>query len=208
MPEPEELVGRMTRRLQHYNLPQIDETAALIGWAARQLRSASVGWDLYRYARPHGDNNALGVRMGEIDIACQNLVYRCVVTAMDLCGGAVSRIAGMTPPPNRERDIAWWLRENQRNLRRPNVPLHLANWLLRFDSSQEWRLLVECRDMATHRTTRRGITVDLGAGRARVLIEAGGQQHDIEDLMPMFLRFGRRRYGGFARALAQQYPLS
>ncbi len=208
MPSPSERAEEMGRRL--LRVPGGASAGAaqgLILWAAWQLESAAFGWRTYRWALPIGDANPIGARMATVEIAAQNLVYRCVVTAMDLCAAAAHHLAtGGPPSPGKEADVGWWL-SSSRIYRVPGLPPAISTWLSQLDSSADWNRLTESRNAITHRATPRGVDINIGAGRVEVLVKVGGKWMKVDELMPRFIRLGERRFGTFAAALRIAYPL-
>jgi hypothetical protein len=144
--------------------------------------------------------------MHTVEMAAMNLVFRGVVSAMDLCAAAIFRLTGESLRPDRERDVGWWFDSRRRqpwNLVKPP----LARWLRGFDGNKTWNLASELRDGFTHRVVGRDITVTIGAGRSYVHLRVEGGRYEAEAVMDQLLTYGRRRFSSFERALASSYPL-
>jgi hypothetical protein len=223
--EPWDLAVAMSRRLQRLNVPHRMEADPLLAWASWSLRSAQLGWDMYQRAQWEGDDNHTGHPFDVVEIAAQNLVYRGVVTSMDLCAAAVFRLTRQSIKGRIEKDVNWWLEPRQRpwNLVRPS----LERWLRVFDNNAAWALATELRDSLTHRTIRRRVEGTMGQTLPSLGGESGntdenaptpqlrspskllidGVAHDPVVLMPKLVAFGRHRYSAFERALATAYPL-
>lgn len=196
----------MSRRLQRVRVAHSLPADALLGWASWHLNTAQLGWDMFQRALPEGDQNLTGHPMHTVEIAAENLIFRGVVSAMDLCAAAVFRLTGEPLRADRERDVAWWL--DQKKVQPWHlVPAHLQRWLGVFHGDKTWELATELRHGFTHRSVRRHINVLVGAGRVSVQLEVAGVLYDAAVVMPRLVMFGRQRYSSFERALARTYPI-
>ena len=165
-----------------------------------------------RLAIPHGDDNLTGHRLHTVEIAAENLVFRGVVSAMDLCAGAISRLSGHVYPADRERSVAWWFdKKHPDRLSNITVPQPLSDWLKVFNDNTTWKLATEIRHVFTHRSTRRDVTLLVGDGTetrgAAAKFEVDGALHDADDLMPRLITFGTQRFSDFERAVSRSYPM-
>jgi hypothetical protein len=203
--EPWDLAGWMSRRLQRANVAHRAQADALLVWAAWNLDSAQLGWDLLQRARPNGDQNLTGHPMRTVEMAALNLVFRGVVSAMDQCAAAVFRLTGEPYRADREHTVGWWFKKGQKQPW-PLVPTPLERWLRQFDGNRTWELRSELRHALTHRTVPRHVTIVVG-GKSFVQLELSGARHETEDAMLRMLTFGRQRYSAFERALASSYPM-
>jgi hypothetical protein len=205
--EPWDLAQWMNRRLERANVAHRAQAEALLIWAAWNLDSAQLGWDLLQLARPGGDQNFTGHPMHTVEMAAMNLVFRGVVSAMDQCAAVVFRLTGEPLRPDRERDVAWWFDKRWTGQPWSLVPPPLELWLRRFDGNETWELATELRHGFTHRTVRRDVTVVVGTGRGYVHLVVAGIRHESEDVMRLLLNYGRQRYSAFERELARSYPM-
>jgi hypothetical protein len=77
----------MSRRLESVFIPPtVTRVDPLIAWASWSLKTAKFGWDVLVRTWPDGDDNFTGHPMETVEIAAENLIFRGVVTAMDLLG--------------------------------------------------------------------------------------------------------------------------
>jgi len=207
--KPTHLAGRMSQRLLRANAAQVESANRLITWASWHLDTAAMGWDVYRLALPNGDDNLTGHPLHTVEIAAENLIFRGVVSAMDQCAAAIFRLTSEPYRADREHDVGWWF-DARGGRPWQLVPQPLAQWLRVFDGNATWKLATELRDAFTHRTIRRDINVLVSVGwkaKATAKFEVAGALHEVEDLMPLLVAFGTRRYSAFERALARAYPL-
>jgi hypothetical protein len=204
--EPWDLAQWMSRRLQRANVAHRAQADALLAWAAWNLSTAQLGWDLLQHARPNGDQNLAGHPLHTVEMAAMNLVFRGVVSAMDQCAAAVFRLTGQPLRADRERDVGWWF-DKRKTQPWPLVPPPLDRWLRQFDANRTWELATELRHAFTHRTVPRHVTLVIGAPKSSVQLEVFGVLHDTDDVMLTLLTFGTRRYSAFERALARSYPM-
>ena len=92
--EPGELATLMSQRLLKADVAHRAQADPLIAWASWHLNTARMGWDLFRLAEPHGDENLTGHPLHTVELAAENLIFRGVVSAMDLCAASVFRLTG------------------------------------------------------------------------------------------------------------------
>jgi hypothetical protein len=204
--EAADLALSMTLRLSATQLTGRNEAGQLVTWAADHLDTARLGADLFTKASPDLDDNWTGHRLHTVEIAAQNLVFRGVVTAMDLCASAVFRLAEGTPPPDREFDMGQWLHPHK-NQQPPwgTTPDPLKRWVESFDGDSDWELAVKLRDAFTHRTTRRHVTVTVGSrsGPVQALVDVDGTLHASTGTMRRIVNFGLARFRKLADAMDQ-----
>jgi hypothetical protein len=162
---------------------------------------------MFAKADPDGDDNWTGHTRHTVEIAAQNLVFRGVVTAMDLCASAVYRLAGGTLRPNFEFDVGQWF-DRRANPPWAKTPAPLAAWVRLFDSDSDtdgdWKLATWLRDAYTHRTTTRHFTLSLGRPSvAQTSLDADGVLHASTATMNRIVSFGLARFRSFADAVDQ-----
>lgn len=174
-------------------------------WAAWNLASGQLGWDVLERARPDLDDNLTGHPLHVVEVAALNLVFRGVVSAMDLCAAVVYRFTGQQPPVNRERDVGWWFDGSKRPWEK--VPAPLAEWLRELHGSDQWEVVTGLRDALTHRAVRRDVTVHLGSrGGPTIHLEVHGRLHEANDAMRSMLAFGEESFAAFEAALVRACP--
>lgn len=185
--------------------PRSARISTLLVWSRWHLDSADAGIRLNNYSRPFGDSNPLGVKLQTIEFAAQNLVFRCVTTALDLCAAILFRVNHDSPSRKREMDVNEWFRKsNAKSLAK--LPSPHRKWLEETRASVEWADLRECRDAITHRTLGRDLTVVLGGVPAsKVQLDVLGVPHDIDLLMPRLLVFGNDRRSAFLTLLEKTF---
>jgi hypothetical protein len=124
----------------------------LASWAGQQMDAARVGERIYA-------GKGVGIDLSDIDqhrfwpleIAAGNLVFRCVVTALDLCAAAAVHLSDPTPlgsPPKREADV---------DAARLANGSSFSGWLNTLRANPDWDLLTDLRNQYTHR----GVVRDL-----------------------------------------------
>ncbi len=206
--DPWELASGISRRLRRANVPSRPQADPLLAWAAWNLKSAQLGWDVLERARPGGDDNLTGHPLWLVELAAMNLVFRGVVSAMDQCAAAIFRLTGEPYRADREHSVGWWF-DPGRHQPWALVPAPLAEWLRGFDGSRTWALAKEVRDGFTHRTVQRRVTLGISGSDQRGFVELaiGGVHYETDAVMRRLLPFGNRRYSAFERALTRSYPL-
>jgi hypothetical protein len=204
--DPWEVLNRLSHRFAEEGVPHRQHAEGLLQWAAWNLDAAQLGLDIYELSIPQGDENFTGHRLETVQFAALNLVLRGVVTAMDQCAAAISRLSGDSYRADRERTVRWWTHDASPAMWR-RVALPLRHWLRAFNQNSTWDLLSEARHAFTHRTGRRRITVTIGVPKHEVILDIGGAPYDPDNLMPQALTFGRRRFSSFERAFAKAFPI-
>jgi hypothetical protein len=205
--QPWDLAIWMSKRLQRLDHPHRLKADPLIAWASWHLNTAQLGWDVLEGAWGEGDENVTGHPVYTVEMAAQNLIFRGVVSAMDLCAAAIFRLTGETLRADRERDVGWWFAKG------PNQPWHLVpkplrQWLIVLKDNSTWEMATELRHAFTHRSLQRHVTLAIGQGHGAVEFETPkGHRYDAEEAMSRLVAFGRRRYSSFERAVARSYPL-
>lgn len=181
--------------------PQSAPINTMIDWSRWHLDSADAGIRLHDYMKPLGDNNPLRVKGQTIEFAAQNLVLRCVTTALDLCAAIAYRANCGAPLHDREIDVDGWFRKRKAKSL-ASLPGPYRQWLDETRAPEDWTILRECRDAFTHRTLGRNLTIVLGGvPSSKVKLEIFGDPHDIAVLMPRLLRFGSERHSAFLTLL-------
>jgi hypothetical protein len=198
----------MSKRLARLNVPHRAQADALLAWAAWNLDTGQMGWDMLQLARPGGDKNLTGHPLHTVEMGAMNLIFRGVVSAMDQLAAAVFRLTGQPLSADREHSVAWWFYKGHKPWQL--VPLALADWLRAFEGNATWALATELRHGFTHRTVQRHVTLTIGVGNpssGTLHLEIAGARHESEDVMRRLLIYGRQRYSSFERALARSYPM-
>jgi hypothetical protein len=183
---------------------QAEACVTLLATAVFQLDNTGFGGRLYSKARdPEARAVLAALHEGHttIEVCCTNLVARCAVTALDLCGAATARIAGGRTGPlgGPERGLGTALRR----LAAP-APASLAAWIGHVVTTPEWADLEELRHAVTHRWWRRDITVTLGeppafAGLVEVHVPSG--KVDLGVLLPRLVGFAEVEFLDFLRRI-------
>ena len=189
----------------------------LVATGAFHLDAARFGARLYSMVHSPDDYDTVR-RLGEtpttLETAAANLVFRGVVTALDLCAAALYRLNAPSPgvPGGRERDMAWWNSPG----RRASLTPEQASWVSSIQGSEDWTLLEEARHAYTHRTVPRHVRLQLGSlvgpqgpdpEMAPVLRRGGteivisGRKHDLADILPRLVAFGELEWRAFVDLL-------
>lgn len=140
--EPWDLAQRMGRRLQRVQAPNRYPVEPLLVWAAWHLNTAQLGWDVLLRAGPDGDDNFPGHPRETVEVAAENLIFRGVVSAMDLCAAAIFRLTGEPLRADRERDVGWWF-DSRRSPPWQMVPRPLGEWLRVLEDNAIWTMATE-----------------------------------------------------------------
>jgi hypothetical protein len=204
--KPWDLAVWMSQRLERLNQPHRRQADPLLSWASWHLNTAQLGWDVLERAWADGDENLTGHPLYTVEMAAENLIFRGVVSAMDLCAAAIYRLTGESLRADRERDVGWWLdTRGKRHWRL--VPIPVRQWLRVFRGHTTWEMATELRNAFTHRSLQRHVSLAIGHGHGSVEFETPNGRYDSEEAMSRLVTFGQRRYSSFERALARSYPL-
>jgi hypothetical protein len=206
-----------TARVRHRYASNPSEGEAILnclGMAITHLDSARFGAKLY--CLPHSTTQELQdlfTRLGEdhftLESASNNLVFRGVVTSLDLCGAAIWRVLCSSPKSEFEAHIGWWQTKEGKALRHTGDP-RFVTWIDNVLGSHEWSLLKEGRDKLTHRVVPRhvisgGSIPPKGVRRARPAsteIELLNNRYDLLALHPDLVDFGTGKWKDVCDLLA------
>jgi hypothetical protein len=139
-----------------------------------------------------------------LEAAAVGLASRSAVSATDLCAAA----AWCTRPNSKrqngqEADFEWVAVPKRRS---QLLPDH-AQWVDTIVKSDEWRLMSDCRDQATHRTFRRAIKLTVGSARIpHDEFEVGASMYPADDLVRQFARDAESWFRQFCALPSEPVP--
>jgi hypothetical protein len=201
-----------------------------ISSAVLHLDAARFGAKLYELPHSSGtESKEIFLRLREdhvtLETAANNLVFRGVATALDLCAAAIQHRLFEPLPGGREADVAWWFHKPEAagrcNVSEAGAKKRIesitdsrySGWLKSIVAALEWRLLKEARDHLTHRTVARHVVSGPRATKAlgnpesmpyrtaHSKMKIGGESYELTDLHISTVRFGLARWQEFCGLL-------
>jgi hypothetical protein len=193
-------------RLRYASSP---EQAALIldrvGMAIAHLDAARLGARLYLLPHsPDAELKDLFYRLREdhftLESAANNLVFRGVVTSLDLCAAAIWRVVGGPAKSNWEADMRSWQSAEGKALKSAADP-RFASWIADVLGSHEWALVEAGRDSLSHRTVPRHVVAGAQPAKrgeparpASTMIDLMDHKYDLLTLHPRLVDFGVQKW--------------
>lgn len=168
------IVTTRTSKALVANLPASVANMAgrLVTEAGFNLRVSHFGLDLYsRMLSRDLDLETLAETQQFVELGCENMISRSLVTCLDLCAATIAHAAqlhpvsmasGTTLAPDRQADVNLFGDRRytlKASLSNGTVPQGMATWVTGLRSDHRWSLLSTWRDSVTHNWTQHNQTI-------------------------------------------------